>query len=59
MYSLLHEASAVSLEKYRLFEATLSEPSVAERRAPFSTAYGPGKYRQNAILQAWGVVTKL
>ena len=59
MYSLLHDARAVSLVNERLSDRKVSPSSSRARSADNSRDLGPGKYRANATLQACGVVTKL
>jgi hypothetical protein len=55
MYSLRQDASAVNLVKYRL--SASKSASLVVACGSSSTACGPGKKREKAILQAWGVVT--
>ena len=60
MYSLRHDARAVSRVKTRRSGVRLSTASlkVSEKVSEIARVSGPGKYRENAIRQACGVVTK-
>jgi hypothetical protein len=58
MYSLLHVASAVSLQKARLSERNVSARASVSVVDELLREFGPGKKRAKAARQACGVVTR-